>query len=144
LDGFPAAFVHRDSDHGEALRPVGLLELRKPRDLLFAAGAPRGPEVQQNHFAAKLLQGYGLAGAVLENPLRRGLALVGGLQDRADGRLIGGQDRSGQRDKQDGSSSGKSEHGLILLGEIGYGAGSRSERDTSRARKPRLAAVGSA
>src|SRR5437899_6802958 len=88
LQNIPTALVHRNADHGETLGTVCSLEFGKPGDLLFASGAPRGPEIKENDFAAEFLQFYRFAGTVFQRKLCGSLSVIRRLQDRPDRRLI--------------------------------------------------------
>src|SRR5229473_1338641 len=52
----PAIVVHRDANYREATILVGLLELDEPGNLDLARSAPRGPEIEQDHFALVVRQ----------------------------------------------------------------------------------------
>src|ERR1035437_8749131 len=53
-DIFGAGIVHGYADDREALRAVFFLQLDKPRHLDLAGTAIRGPEIEQNGFAAQV------------------------------------------------------------------------------------------
>ena len=99
VTAFPAIVIERDADDGETFRGVGAFEFREPGDLLFAAMAPGGPEIEQDDPAAILLERNRLALAVLERELGRGFALIGRCDGGADrGGWIGSDGKSSECD----------------------------------------------
>src|ERR1700687_2545329 len=78
----PAIVVHGDSDHREAAVLVGLFELDEPGNLDFARPAPRGPEIEQDHFALVIRELDSGSVGVFEGEIWRDLAVLLGLHRR--------------------------------------------------------------
>src|ERR1017187_1268506 len=73
--GFPAVVIHRDAKHGKVVLPVLFRKLHVPGNLLFAAGAPCCPEIEQHDFAPVLREAYLVPGRIDARKVRRSLAI---------------------------------------------------------------------
>jgi len=71
LDGGPAIFIHGNAEYGEPLRFVTLLKLGEPGNFDAARPTPRGPEIEENDFAAIIGQFDRCAIGVFEREIRR-------------------------------------------------------------------------
>jgi hypothetical protein len=63
------------------------LECLEPGNLHLASGAPRGPEIEQDHFAAKIVELYGLARHVLQGEFRSRFSVLLRLQRNTESGL---------------------------------------------------------
>ncbi len=114
FDGSPAVVVERDSQDDEIAILKRLLKIDEPRNFDLAGSAPRGPEIQQNHFAVKVGQLDGFPGDVLQREVGRGMAVFFRL-DRGLDLGAAGQDQDGD----DAHPPFSSHSELIISGSLG-------------------------
>ncbi len=85
LDGRPAVFIHGNTEDGEALRFVTLLEFGEPGNFDAARPTPSGPEIEENDFAAIIGQFDRCAIGIFEGEIRRDGPVLGWFKGaRAD------------------------------------------------------------